>query len=91
MLRRLKDVKTTVQLLQGWWTAETTVYVEPANRKPGENLYLRERLEDEYPENQRHYWLATVEQLDVLAEHVKDARWYALEQYNATLAQEAER
>jgi hypothetical protein len=78
MLRRIKAIKSAVQVLHWWWTAESTVWPE-----------RRERRQSEYPENQRRYWLATVEEIDALSNQLAELRQYAIEQYQLTPVRES--
>jgi hypothetical protein len=80
----VKDLKARISTLQGWWTTTGTVYVEPTDRKSGDNLYLRERLTSEYPENQRLYWAGTIKAIDALQIQVDALREHCLTELHLT-------
>lgn len=83
-LRQIKDLKTMIVILQGWWTPSGTVWLDQADRKPGDNAYRRERLVHEYPEAQRRYWAGTIEHIDTMTEQLRQLREHCLAEYNAT-------
>lgn len=87
--KRLAALKRDLITLQGWWTPGTTVLLDREARKPGENVYLRERQLDEYPEAQRAYWGGTVNELDLMAAQIADLRAHCVREYNATPEQPA--
>ena len=86
VMRQLDTIRTRVKKLRGWWTAETKVYVEAADRTPtmAPNAYLRDRLPGEYPENQRHYWTGTVAEIDKLVDDLADLRLHCYRQAHET-------
>lgn len=61
VLKRIRDVRSGLGYLAGRWDVRSTVYVSPADRKPGDNVYWRPRELEEYPE-------AKPAELDHLAE-----------------------
>jgi hypothetical protein len=64
-LKSLNEARAKLDLLRGWWTTRTTIYVEPKDRPADDpNAYQRERRPEEYPENQEGYWASTVGELD---------------------------
>jgi hypothetical protein len=84
VLGHLRAVKDSINILSGWWNVTSTVYVELADRKPGDNLYLRERLEQEYPEAQRRFWAGTIKEIDDLTERLATFREHCLTEYHQT-------
>jgi hypothetical protein len=88
--KRLAEMKRRIIVLQGSWTPGTTVYVDKEARKPGENVYLRERQLDEYPEAQRAYWGGTISELDIMAEQIAALRAHCVREYHITPKQPAE-
>lgn len=52
-LRTLKNF--TAQMIARW-AVTGKVYVSREDREPGSNLYLRDRLPEEYPGNSRQDW-----------------------------------
>lgn len=84
VLKQLNDARDRLKTLRAWWTAETTIYVDAADRAPGSNAYLRDREPAEYPEAQRRYWASTVTEIDMLITHLTGLREYCAEQYHAT-------
>ncbi len=84
VLASLKQIKSITSTLTGWWNVTGSVYVEPADRKPGENLYLRERLDSEYPEAQRRYWASTIDAIDTMTYRLAELREHCMTEYNAT-------
>ena len=67
-----------------------SVYVNPADRAPGDNTYHRDRRPEEYPEAQRRYWRATITHIDDLTAHLAELRAYCVEQRNETPAAPAQ-
>jgi hypothetical protein len=84
VLTHLKEIKATASLLSGWWNVTGSVYVEPADRKPGDNMYLRDRQASEYPESQRRYWASTVNEIDMLTARLAELREHCLTEYHQT-------
>lgn len=82
--QQLNAARDRIKTLRAWWTAETTIYVEPADRAPGDNAYLRDRLPGEYPEAQRRYWASTVTEIDTIIIALTGLREYCAEQYHNT-------
>lgn len=85
VLAALRQVAKRIDWLKGQWTVATTVYVEPADRKPGDNLYLRDRQTDEYPENQLQAWTDLYNQADSAINELTALRETAYTRYKEIL------
>lgn len=84
VLVALGVIRERLDWLRREWNVATTVYVEPADRKPGENLYLRDRAQAEYPENQPDAWKALYEQADSAIRELTALRELAKTRYHET-------
>lgn len=84
VLHRVAEAKKKLDLLKCWWTAETTVYVEPADRTPGDASYQRERQLHEYPEMQRLYWASTAREIAALITSLQELREHCVAEYHKT-------
>lgn len=84
VLKDLADIKRRLSRLQNWWGVESWIYVAPADRPPGSNVYRRERLPGEYPEARRSHWLGTIQEVDALVVSLGELREHALNEYHAT-------
>lgn len=84
VLAEINEIRKSVATITRWWRAETTVYVEPADRKPGENLYLRPREEHEYPENDTNYWYGTIREIDEMMVRLGQLRSHCLTEAHKT-------
>jgi hypothetical protein len=82
MYRQLNEARKTLDRLRHWWDTSTTVYVDRADWKPGDNAWLREREISEYPENDRAYWFATYHELGELIAFLQETRNMAARRYN---------
>jgi hypothetical protein len=51
MREKMMEAKRWLGRMTSDWDVGRTIYVDPADRKPGENAWLRARLPEEYPEN----------------------------------------
>lgn len=67
-LEDLRAMKRLVSWLIDRWNIPGHVYVEPADRKPGENMWRRDRQPHEYPENNPVRWDELAQALEELSE-----------------------
>lgn len=67
-LEDLRAMKRLVSWLIDRWNVPGHVYVEPADRKHGENVWRRDRRPDEYPENDPARWDELAHALEELSE-----------------------
>lgn len=81
VMTQLNEARDHVKLLRSWWTAEGTVYLFPDQRDPAApHRTTRDRRPDEYPENQRRYWIATATRLAELIQTLDRLRQYCIDQ-----------
>ena len=81
-------LKNNLARIRATWDVATTVYVDRADRKPGDNAYLRERQTDEYHENQTEAWAQLYNEADDAITQLTALRRLALERYHQLKAQE---
>ncbi len=84
VMTQLDAARDRIKTLRHWWTAESKIYVDPVDRKPGDNAYLRDRRPEEYPESQRHYWASTIAEIDNIVIALTGLRAYCVEQFHET-------
>jgi hypothetical protein len=82
-MKALNAVKRDLDKLRKWWTAPTEVYVRTEDRMPGDP-YTRPREVEEYPEAQRLYWHATINEVDQMMMRLTELRARCLEEYHRT-------
>lgn len=56
LVKDLRTLKYVTGELITRWSIKKTIYVSLADRNPGENLDMRDRLPQEYPENSQSEW-----------------------------------
>lgn len=84
-MKRLNEIKSTVENMREWWSATTTVYVDPKDRPEGQpDAWSRVRRPEEYPEAQRLYWHGTVAGIDKMISDLYALRELCVEEYNKT-------
>lgn len=83
-LRQINTIRKTLDSLHRWWTVRSTVYVDPADRAPGSNVYLRPREVNEYPEAQPRYWAGTVAAIDKAIQDLQKLREYCVAEHDKT-------
>lgn len=81
VLAKLRDIKSDVSGLQRSWDVRATVYVEPADRTSGSNLWRRNRREDEYPENMLTEWAYLYNVSDELIKELTELRTMAANRF----------
>lgn len=85
VLDHLNEVRKLVQGYRSIWRTRSTVYVDQADRKPGDPC-LRPRQPEEYPENQAQAWARLFGAMEEVITHAVEVRELARRQYHATLA-----
>jgi hypothetical protein len=81
VLVKIRIIAERANWIKSTWKVPTTVYVEPANRQPGESLHLRPRQEDEYPENRADAWYDLARQAAAMAREAEQLRAFAMKEY----------
>lgn len=81
VLRAVRDAKSQLHRLANRWDVTGKIYVEPEDRAPGDNLWLRERAVDEYPENRAEDWATLYNQLDQVIRDLSELRETARQSY----------
>ncbi len=82
-LERLDGLKRNVEKLRGWWSIPTTIYRSAEESGTGRGEWVP-RPAGEYPEAQRHYWAATVNEIDAMVADLYTLRAHCLEEYRKT-------
>lgn len=67
VVKDLRQFKRLISYLIAQWDVPGSVYIDPADRKPGENVWQRKREPAEYPENDRDEWLRLAEAMEEIA------------------------
>jgi hypothetical protein len=85
VLARLREVKIYIKRLEAEWTVLSTVWVPPVDRAPGANSYQRDRLPEEYPEEQAIAWAHVYNATDEMIRKLTELRELALKRYRETV------
>lgn len=89
-MRRLNELKRRVEKMRRWWTAETTVYLEPKDRPEDDpHKWYRDREIGEYPEAQTRYWAGTVVEIDEMIKELQELREFC--NWQGTITYEAQK
>jgi hypothetical protein len=75
VLRQLKELKTTLSIVWGWWDIRSMKIDERE---------LRPRTPDEFPEAQRLYWSSTIGHIDEMAAQLEELRTFCFRQFYET-------
>lgn len=82
VLKRVRNIRTTLDKLTKWWDVKSTVWLTWGERKSNGNVYERPREIHEYPEMQTNHWVATVNEIDEMIAQLTELRMFAVSEYH---------